>query len=708
MSIDAPRNRLTVVGIVAVSLFTALFARLWFLQVVTAPEYQVAAENNRIRIVQQEAPRGRILDRTGKHVLVDNRRAIVVAVDWQRYDKLDQSDQNSLLARLAGVLTRDQLRRTAGELASVDPGGSGPSASGAVAGPRPTPMPFTVERLKERLADPRFSHFKPVPVATDVSEDLEVHLAEQAEDYETVAAERMTVRHYPYGQLLAHVLGYVGAIGSDELSRFQNDVKPYERDDEIGRTGIERAMERQLRGTPGLVRYEVDARNRPVREVPGGRRPVPGDDVYLTVDLNLQYLTEKALATQIKATNLVPCRPDGCPRPKSGSAVVLEPGSGQVLAMASYPTYSPGDFVGGISTEEYAALVSAAASVPAENKAIAGQYAPGSTWKLFSAYAGLTSGQIRPDDVVSDPGYYAIPNCGAGNCQRQNARREAHGRVNLSRAITVSSDVYFYKLGDEMWRRRQSIGDDALARSYRQWGFGIRSALGLVGEAPGRVPDPRWKREFAKNLYPTDPEKVAANGSWFTGDNMNAAVGQGDVLVTPLQLANGYATFANGGTLLVPQFVLQVNQGYSASVRSTFSSKVVRKVGLPPEWRLPMVQGFMGVTVNGTAARTFAGFPQDRLSVAGKTGTAQVTGKSDTSLFAAFAPAAEPRFAAAAIIPEAGFGGDAAAPLIRRMLEPIALGDGTLASLPETPLGGAFDVDAELAALNAPLSGARD
>ncbi len=671
------RVRFGVVGIVAVSLFAALFARLWFLQVMTAPEYQVAAENNRIRVVQEEAPRGRIRDRNGT-TLVDNRRTVVVTVDWQRYDGLDEADQNALLARLAPLLSGD----------------------------RKPPQVVTVDQLRNQLADPRFSHFKPVPVATDVSEALEVYLAEHGEEFPTVRAERITVRNYHYGQLLAHVLGTVGAINEDEVKDFQNREKPYELDDEIGKTGIERALEARLRGVPGEVRYEVDARNRPIRRI-GGRPPVAGDDVYLSVDINLQYQVEKSLAAQIKATK-PPCDSRGCFQgPRAGSAVVLDPRNGQVLSMASYPTYRPADFVGGISTEEYNALVAKENLVPAENKAIAGQYAPGSTWKLFSAYAGLANHQIRPEDTVDDRGYYEIPGCTVGKCQKQNANRQQHGTVNMSSAITVSSDVYFYKLGDDIWRRKGEVGEDALGRTYQQWGFGASSGSGLVGESDGRVPTPAWKRAFAKELYPDDPKQAEANGAWYSGDNMNTAIGQGDVLVTPLQLANGYATFANGGTLYAPQFVLQVTKPYSASLVDAFEPKPVRTIPLPPEWRIPMLEGFKGVTVSGTAKDTFAGFPQDRMAVAGKTGTAQVNDKGDTSLFAAFAPADAPQYAAAAIVPEAGKGGDAAAPLIRRILEPLAQPYG-LKGLSKAPPGGAFDVDAAIGEITAPPSDAGD
>src|SRR3954462_4678936 len=231
--------RFGAIAIVMVSLFAALFARLWFLQVMTAPEYQVAADNNRIRVVQVEAPRGQIKDRNGT-VLVGNQRTIVVTVDWQRYNRMERPMQLSLLARLAGVLTDDAARRATGEVPPGDPGPTEQASSstsstvpdpssttttapaGTVVPGAPAPAPVTVAQLEKRLADPRFSHFKPVPVATEVSEDLEIYLTEHADESPTVAAQRITIRSYPYGQLLAHVLGYVGAINADELKAYQN------------------------------------------------------------------------------------------------------------------------------------------------------------------------------------------------------------------------------------------------------------------------------------------------------------------------------------------------------------------------------------------------------------------------------------------------------------------------------------------------------
>jgi penicillin-binding protein 2 len=719
--------RFGAIAIVMISLFAALFARLWFLQVMTAPEYQVAAENNRVRVVQVEAPRGQILDRNGIP-LVTNRRSIVVTVDWQRYNRLERPVQLSLLARLAGVLTTDAERRATGEVPSGDPGPepteqesssstSSSSSSTTTTAPAGTvvtgsvaPTPVTVTQLEKRLADPRFSHFKPVPVATEVSEDLEIYLTEHADEYPTVAVQRITIRNYEYGRLLAHVLGYVGAINADELKEYQNEQKPYEEDDEIGKSGIERSMERELRGTPGEVRYEVDARNVPVRRLPGGRPPIPGNDVYLSIDINLQYLAEKALAAQLKVVSShAICDPSGCKQGgNSGSVVVESPKDGTILAMASYPTYDPSEFIGGISTQAYSLLTSTGNYQPLTDKAISGMYAPGSTFKPFSAYAGLSNGQINPGSAVDDTGVYKIQDCrvtATEDCERQGFHRAAHGTVNLAEALTVSSDIYFFRLGESMWLNRGRLGDDALAKADKLWGFGADSGLDLAGESDGRVPDPAWKREFARQLYKGDEQKIEENERWFSGDNMNTAIGQGDVLVTPLQLANGYATLANGGTLYTPQLVLQVAKYDSNTVLWVTKPKPIRTIPMQPDWRASILQGLEGVTTSGTAASTFDGFPQDRFQVAGKTGTAEVNGKASTSLFAAFAPAGAPTVVAAAILPEAGEGGKAAAPLIRRILEPLADSGGDLVAFGQAnpaPKGGGFDVDAVVNEVSAP------
>jgi penicillin-binding protein 2 len=698
LSPDRSRLRLGIIGIVTVSLFAALFSRLWFLQVIDVDQYSLASDNNRVRTVIEQAPRGRIFDRNGM-LLVGNRRTVVVSVDFQGYSALDRPEQRALLERLADELTRDQQLR-AERVRSI--GGSDP-ASEAV----------TVEWLEERLADPRFSHFKPVPVAQDVTEDLEVYLKEQPEAFPTVSADRVTVRMYEYGQLLAHVLGYVGSISETELAEVQNTTKPYEPDDEIGKTGVEAAMEPQLRGIPGEVRYEVDARNRPVRQI-GRQPPVPGNDVYLTVDINLQAVTEQSLEAELLRRRGQPDQDrTGLYKAPAGSSLVLDPNNGQVLALASFPTYDPSAFINGISSEAYTAITADESKdehhYPLTNRALQGQYAPGSTFKLATAYSALRKGLIGPGTTVNDTGTYKIQGCNGGDgsaCVKQNAGRDPKGVVNLSKSLTVSSDVYYYKVGDDFWvrRREAGYGDAAMQEGFLPLGFGEATGVDIGAEMTGRIPTPQWKKELAARIAPGDPER----GRWRSGDSTNVAIGQGDVLVTPLQLANAYAAFANGGTLYVPQFVLHVTRGTSREVlpELAFAPEVIRQVDLPPQWRGPMLDGFKGVTApgtGGTASTTFAGFPQENFQVAGKTGTAQVNQKQDTSLFVGFAPADAPRYVAVAVLEESGNGGNAAAPLVRRIFEPLAAG-----GLPPAPLGGRFDAQAVARASGPPPSTAGD
>ncbi|HMJ78522.1 MAG TPA: penicillin-binding transpeptidase domain-containing protein, partial [Iamia sp.] len=641
-----PRARHHVLGIVALSLFAALFTRLWYLQVLTTEEATDAVDSANIITVIEEAPRGRILDRSGK-VLVQNRKTIQVQVDFQDYQDLERPERTELLRRLAGEINVDQVLQVAGQRAPDDPGprpdepveetttteagdeepGAGDETTttsttttvpllaedpddasaldepttattvpeggpfvelpppagvatgqtnpdGSVRTQKPAPEEVTVEVLEGRINSDRYSKFKPVPVASGISEELELYITEHPERFPTVSVERVTVRDYRYGALLAHVLGYVGSITDEEGDQEivdNEEEKPYETDDDIGKAGIEREMEHDLRGTPGETVYEVDARRRPIREITELRRePRPGRDVYLTVDINMQYLMEKGLAAEVERRRGVVdpgCfQPGGCD-PKGAASIAVDPRNGQVLAIASYPTYDPNLFVGGISEEDYDAIANRNRgdehNFPLLNRAIAGQYAAGSTFKLFSAYAGLANGMITPEYVYNDTGTYLYdPNCNVdnpeNNCSATNAGAAGTGAVDLREALTLSSDTYFYKIGDDSWRAKDRIGREAMQTSMKAWGLGEPTGIDLPGEATGRIPTPDWLMDFSLEIN-GDNDLGREAGTWTAGTSGNTMVGQGDVLVTPLQLAQGYATLANGGTVWEPQLVLQVS-----------------------------------------------------------------------------------------------------------------------------------------------------
>lgn len=642
MSPESLRLRLSFLGLLALVAFGALVARLWFLQVLSAEESQRQAITNTVRVVYEPAPRGRIFDRTG-NVLVDNRESLVVTVERVVFDtEFDEDEQEALVLRLAKEISQ------AGRLTKVF-------------------------QINDALEDPRYGPLDSVPVADDVTENFEIVLAERADEFPGVDTVIRSVRTYPYGDLAAHVLGYVSLLSEGQFELVQDDPKTYRRNDEIGQTGVESSFESVLRGTPGFTRLEVDNLGDPVRVIEQVD-PVAGADVHLTLDIDIQALAEKELlAALAEARQQVQVQEEGDPEPlpfnaPGGAIVVLDPNGSDVLAMASYPTYSPSEFVNGFSDQRWAELQDPINHQPLNNRALSGIYSPGSTFKLFTAYAALNTGVIGPQGVLSantlydDAGSYVVPSCeeeSIASCTFKNAQEAIYGPVDLPRAITVSSDVYFYYLGDTM-DRADRFDREGVQRAARLFGFGAPTGIALTGEGTGRVPSPS--------------ETEAAGEIWRTGDSIVLAIGQGLLGTTPLQLANGYAAFANGGTLYSPKLVDRVENPVTGEVVQPFADRVLGQVYMPDSIRNPILSGLLGVTneVDGTAYFAFAGFPHENWPVAGKTGTAEVVGKADYSLFAAFGPNPNPDYVVAAVMEESGFGSSVAAPAVRRVLEPIA------------------------------------
>jgi penicillin-binding protein 2 len=354
-----------------------------------------------------------------------------------------------------------------------------------------------------------------------------------------------------------------------------------------------------------------------------------------------------------------------------GAAVVLDPQDGSVRAMASMPTFNPGDFVGGISTPQYQALTAADAHNPLTDRAISGEYSPGSTFKLATAIAALNTRIVDPRSSVNDTGRYQVRPCAGDRCVFRNANEEAHGVVNMSKAITVSSDVYFYKLGDDFWKGRNTYGLHAIQDTATALGLGKKPGIGLLSEHAGRVPTP----ELRASLHAANP-RAFPNGEWRTGDNINLSIGQGELVVTPLQLAQAYATFATGGHSFVPRLAeaaLTPASQKGPRIAKVFAARPVSGPTIPDDVKAPIEAGLRGVVTDpkGTAYNAFAGFPFAQLSVAGKTGTAQVRGKQDTALFAAYAPIGNPQWCVAVILEEAGFGGSVAAPVARHIFDAV-------------------------------------
>jgi penicillin-binding protein 2 len=627
---ETTRLRLTIVGVVVVCLFASLFARLWYLQVVNEPRAQAAAQNNGVRLVYDQAPRGRILDRNG-NVLVDNRISEEITMSRDTAGR-----EPDVVNRLAALL------------------GASPDS------------------LQRQLQNKRYSPYVPVPVAQDVDTATIVYIREHQESFPGVEAKAVAERVYPYGMLAANILGYIGQISDQEYAT--RKTLGYQPDDQIGQSGVEAAYEDGLRGQPGVTRLQVDSRGR-VIGVLGSQQPVQGHDVWLSIDINTQKLAEESLAQGLALARANTDKPTGGPgshyAAPAGAAVVMDPRDGTLIALATNPTYNPADFINGISPAKFNAYL-ADPNHPLDDRTIQGEYAPGSTFKLATAIAGLQAGIINPSFVFNDQGFLQV-----GNTKVFNDNHQVYGPVNLSRALTVSSDAYFYNVGANFWNGRGRYGQDGLQDVARSLGLGVTTGIALPNETSGRIPDPASRaKEHAAN------PKAFPEGQWFTGDSVNTAIGQGEVAVTPLQLANAYATFANGGTLWEPRIALKITDQAGHLVQ-TLTSLPRGKVNLPPQWHNPMLTGFKGVVANpsGTAYAAFTGFPLAQFPVAGKTGTAQVTGKQPTSVFASFAPADNPQYVVDAFLEQSGYGAAAAAPTVRRIYE-------GLFGQPLPPVGG--------------------
>ena len=642
MSEGSTQFRLTVVGVLLLMLFSALFARLWFLQVAQSGDLAHAATTNRIRVVHEEAIRGRILDVKGRP-LVENR--VVDQITFDRSVKVEDEDRDAMVARLAELLGKSS------------------------------------EDVDKILDDPKIAQFAVVPVAVDVPEDVVTYIREHQEEFPGVAAARAAVREYPQGKLAAHVLGYIGEINQDELESHEGEG--YQEGDSIGKAGVEQMFEAELRGQPRTLRLEVDSRGRVVN-VLDDEPAVPGHDIRLTIDMDIQRVAEESLAQGMEGARQIADVDEDSDfdffQATGGTVVVLDPNDGSVVAMASAPDYDPAQLSEGLSTSELEQFQEPESSFPLLNRAIQGQYAPGSTFKLVTSLAGLDSGVLKPDTRFNDEGCITI-----SELEYCNAGDKEHGTVDVSSALTVSSDVFFYEVGRDMW---QYYTNDDLDRGYaiqeqaEELGFGHATGLGLSGEAAGRIPDKQFKEDF--NATNPDLEQRRVNSLWLPGDSANLAVGQGDLLVTPMQLVNAYATFANGGTRYTPRLANAIleagtgNESAGPAVLRELGPQPIEEIDIDPAARDQILLGMIGVTTNseGTARDAFEGYGG---FAAGKTGTAEVKPKQDTSLFVGFNPADNPRYVTLAIVEQGGFGAAVAAPIVRRVMEAL---DGNLDPAP--------------------------
>jgi penicillin-binding protein 2 len=624
-----PSLRLRVVGIAVLLLFGVLVLRLWTLQVVEGKTYAAAVTRNQVRVASIPAPRGEIVDRNAT-VLVSN------------------IPQEEIL------LSRAEAAQNPGIIGMV----------AALVGQTP-------KQVQASVNNNQYSPYEPVPVAVGVSAATVQFLQTHQSEYPGVTVQTVAQRTYPQGGTTGtHILGYIGGIPPAYLAAHPNDG--YTQGSQVGVSGIEAQYEPYLRGVAGRQALSVDSKGTVVGTL-STTAPQIGDSVVLNIDAGLQQQVQNDLQQQIMADrNTLDAIDNRYPPAKDGAVVVMNPQNGQVLALASYPNYDLNQWVGGISSANFTALQASGAE---NNYAIEGQYTPGSTFKLVTATAALQDGLWPVDKYYNDTGSFKIPGCPAAGvvstqgCVLSDNPGDGTGEYNISGALTVSSDSFFYNLGDMFWTDRGQFGDTAIQNEATAYGEGTITGIDLPGEAQGRVDS----QAVRAKLHQASPQGFP-NTSWYTGDNIEMAFGQGATALTPIEQAVAYSTFANGGTRYAPQVASEVVDPLTGKVIKQLAPQVTGHVAISPTNYSAMLQGFEGVVSNpnGTAYGDFQGFPTS-WNLAGKTGTASnQQGLEPNSWFVAFGPNPNPTYLVLAVIDQGGYGAQAAAPLVRNIFNYIA------------------------------------
>jgi penicillin-binding protein 2 len=613
--------RVVIAGIAVLAAFAILFARFFYLQVVQHELYAARAEDNRISIVPLAPNRGLILDRNG----------VVLARNYSAYT-----------LEIAPSRVRN-LERTLGELSEIVDIQSRDRA-----------------RFRKLLAESRSA--ESVPIRTRLTDEEVARFAANRYRFPGVEIRARLFRQYPFGQTASHVIGYIGRISTRDQEKLEEkgvDAN-YKGTDFIGKAGLEASYQDELHGTTGFEQVEIDAAGRGIRTL--SRTPAqPGNNVTLSIDIKLQQVAERIF------------------NGRRGAMVAIEPGTGSVLAFVSSPGFDPNLFVEGIDSTNWAELNNSP-DRPLNNRAIAGVYPPGSTFKPYMALAALELGKRTPKSTISDPGFFEF-----GGRRFRDSKPGGHGSVDLYKSIVVSSDTFYYQLANDM-------GIEAIAGFMKHFGFGAVTGIDLGGEAEGVLPSPEWKTKRFRT-----PEQR----KWYAGETISIGIGQGYNAYTPMQLSLAMATLANDGVMMRPRLVESI-ENVRTGVRRALEPKLVRKIALKPE-NLEFVKRAMGgVIKEGTGRRAFQGAPY---TSGGKTGTAQVIAIKqnekyveskvaerfrDHSLFIVFAPLESPRIALAALVENGGFGARAAAPLARAVLDYYLLG-----KLPEVMTKEAEEAEAD-------------
>ncbi len=605
-------NKLTAISYFLIAIVVALSLRLYFLQIMSGEIFAQAATESITRVRSTAAPRGNIYDRNGK-LLVESIPTVAVAVD--PYTVLAREDVMTILSSKLKIPYQD---------------------------------------LRKKLEDKKTTYIDRVIIKYDIDKETLVYLKENSESLPGVEVVNIFLRQYNYGYLAAHILGYTGEITEEMLKKEKNKAG-YEGGDQVGLTGVEAEYEDILQGIKGKIVYEVDPLGRPT-DIIEQADYIAGNDIYLTIDIELQRFVEELLATQleqIRDTKI--SKTNEYYNAGGGAAVVMDVKTGEILAMASNPTYDPGVFVGGISFTQWEELNKPENRHPLNNRAIMG-FPPGSVFKIAPAYAGLSEDIINNNTTFNCAGtWYGLGSSYPKTCWSKGG----HGGLSIQGAIQNSCDIFFYELGLRLYLKNKNA-DELLQKYCRILGYGSQTGLDLPNEESGIIPDRDWKKEWFKN--------DKANSVWFPGDTVNMAIGQGDVLVTPLQVAYSYMAIADRGIQHIPHVLKDIGED-SLEQKLGYPVEEVKNLNLNQDYLSFIEAGLYRVVKQGTAASAFSGFPLDEFPVAGKTGTAEFAGRQDYAWFSCYAPINNPKYVIAIVLEEAGGGGKNVAPIARRILE---------------------------------------
>jgi len=621
------KRRLWVFRGIVILVFLIFAFQMWRLQIVEGEHYQILADRNRFRLVPTEAARGVIYDRYGR-ILVQNIPSFAVTI-IPAYLPEDEQEETAVFSQLSALLGIPASTAT---------------ASAGTFSPR--------RGIKEMVDEVRdTAPYQPLTIKTNVDRDTIFTIEEEHLDLPGVLIELDPIRQYPSGDLTSHIIGYVGPIPSEQAEAYAN--RGYDpNNDTVGLTGVELTFDEELRGSKGYKYIEVDVAGREVKAVGDPQPPLPGHNLILTIDLELQQFMEEALSRGMESVGS-----------ESGVAIAMNPQTGEILGLVSLPSYDDNLFATGISQEDWARLEEDPRK-PLVNHAITGQYPPGSAFKIVPAAAALEEGVVNrrttltcqgtlwlpnkyfPDDPeLAQPFYCWIHKYGQG-----------HGALNIVQAIAQSCDIFFYQLGGG-FKDFEGLGLERLSEYAGLFGLGQPTGIDLPGEASGLVPTQKWKRiNYAEN--------------WSTGDTYNVSIGQGFILVTPLQLLNATAAIANGGTLYQPQIVYQVTDA-EGQVIHPFAPEVIRQVPVSEENLATVREGMRQAVEWGTARQA----QLEGIEVAGKTGTAEYPGPRDEkgnlpthAWFTAFAPVQEPEIALVIFVAGGGEGTTTAVPIAAEIL----------------------------------------